>query len=328
MTLIDQLDIADIKAAAARIEGKAIKTPLIQNAALNRAAGTEVFVKPENLQRTGSFKFRGAYNRLSMLTEAERSAGVVAWSSGNHAQGIAAAAALLGIPSLIVMPADTPSIKMKRTREYGAEIVMYDRTRESREDIARGIAQDRGAVIVPSFDDYNIIAGQGTAGLEFIAQLEDVNKRLSKLFVCCGGGGLIAGMASAFAQGPNPPSIHSVEPAEFDDHVRSLETGSRQKNDPGSRSICDALLAPEPGELTFPINRNLLSAGLSVTDDEAKMAMQFAFEELKLVVEPGGAVALAAVLSHKIELGSEPIGIVLSGGNVDPEMMMSALSRS
>ena len=319
------VSFAAIEEAAARIKGVATQTPLLQSAPLNAAVGAEVYIKPECLQRTGSFKFRGAYNRLAQLTEAEKAAGVVAWSSGNHAQAIAAAAQILGVEAAIVMPADAPAVKTAKTRAYGAEIIAYDRHSESREEIGTKLARERGAVLVPSYDDPHIIAGQGTCGLELARQCAALGVSLDQLLVCTGGGGLIAGSARAVKHLSPETEIYSVEPAGFDDHARSLSSGRIERNDPAARSICDALLAPEPGAMTFPINREALSGGLVVTDDEVKHAMRFAFSELKLVVEPGGAVALAALLAGKLPKPGRAIGIVISGGNVDPDLFANIL---
>ena len=320
------INFTDVEAAAKRIEGAAVRTPVIESPVLNEEVGARVLIKPECFQRTGSFKFRGAYNRLRQLSERERAAGVVAWSSGNHAQGIAAAAKMLGVRAAIVMPDDAPAVKTANTRAYGAEIIAYDRYTQSREDIGSRLAEERGATLVPSYDDQHIIAGQGTCGLEFARQCSALDVCLDQLLVCCGGGGLIAGSSVAFNELSPHTEIYSVEPAGFDDHVRSLESGKREKNDPDARSICDALLAPDPGALTFPINRAFLTGGLCVTDDEVRAAMRYAFSTLKLVAEPGGAVALAAVLSRKLPVTGKTIGVVISGGNVDPTLFADIIS--
>lgn len=315
----------DVKRAAKQIEGVAVRTPLLEFAALNARVGQRVLVKFEGAQRTGSFKFRGAYNRLSRLTEQERKAGVVAWSSGNHAQGVAAAAQLLGMPAAIVMPADAPTIKIANTRAYGAEVVLYDRDTQSREEIATKLAQQRGAILVPSFDDPHIIAGQGTVGLEILRQSTALGAELDRVLVCCGGGGLLAGTATAIKATHPEIQLYSVEPADFDDTARSLQTGQREHVKAGARSICDALQAPSPGELTFPINQALVSAGLTVTDDEVRAAIHFAFASMKLVVEPGGAVALAALLASKLPVSEKACAIVISGANVDPGLYSALL---
>ncbi|WP_207456622.1 threonine/serine dehydratase [Azospirillum sp. SYSU D00513] len=309
----------DIEAAAERLRGWAVETPLIENPHLNERVGGRILIKPENLQRSGAFKFRGAYNRLCQLDEAQRRAGVVAWSSGNHAQGVAAAAKLLGMPAAIVMPQDAPRLKIENTRNYGADVRLYDRWRESREEIAMGIARERGAVTVPPYDDPHIMAGQGTAGLELARQARAIGAPVEQLIVGCSGGGLIAGIATAVKHLEPDARIYSAEPAGFDDLARSLAGGERVSNAPGATSICDALMAPTPGQLTFPIHQALLSGGLTVTDEEVAQAMAYAFLVLKLVVEPGGAVGLAAVLSGKIQTAGHTTAILLTGGNVDPD---------
>lgn len=308
---------ADVRDAACRLSGAAVRTPLLEFAPLNERIGHRVLVKFEGAQHTGSFKFRGAYNRLSRVPDADKPAGVVAWSSGNHAQGVAAAARLLNMPATIVMPADAPVIKVANTRALGAEVIAYDRYTQSREEIATALSKERGAVLVPSFDDPYIIAGQGTAGLEIMEQASDAGAAIGRVLVCCGGGGLVAGIATAVKDVQPDVAIYSVEPQAFDDTARSLASGQRETVSADARSICDALLAPNPGELTFPINKALLAGGLSVADDQVRTAMRFAFHSMKLVIEPGGAVALAAVLEG---LGAPADGatvVVLSGGNVD-----------
>ncbi len=312
-------DLAAVRAAAQRLQGVAMRTPLLQNAVLDARVGGRVLIKPELLQRTGSFKFRGAYNRLVQLSPEERAAGVVAWSSGNHAQGVAAAANILGIHARIVMPADAPRIKIERTRGYGADVVTYDRFRESREEIGTALAAKTGAVIVPPYDDPHIVAGQGTVGLEIAEDAAPLGAMPDVVLVPASGGGFVAGVALAFSASPESPSIYCVEPEGFDDHRRSLIEGARVTNATGgAATICDALMAPKPGEITFAVNRRLLAGGLAVSDTEVEAAMRFAFEELKLVVEPGGAVALAALLSGKIDTRGKTVALVLSGGNVDP----------
>jgi len=317
----------DVRDAAVVIRNFAVRTPLLEFACLNDAAGRRVLVKFEGLQRMGSFKFRGAFNRLSRLGATERKAGVVAWSSGNHAQGVAAASRLLGIHAAIVMPSDAPRIKLANTRSQGAEIVTYDRRTESREEIARQLSDRRGAVLVPSFDDPFIIAGQGTVGLELLQQATDIGAKVSQILVPCGGGGLISGIATIVKDIDRRVAVLSVEPAAFDDTLRSLASGEREAVATGGQSICDALLAPTPGALTFPINRRLVSGGLAVTDARVMEAMRFAFEKLKLVVEPGGAVALAAVLSRIAPPTAHATAIVVSGGNVDPDFFASVIQN-
>ena len=317
---------ADVEAAAARLAGKALTTPLLENPDLNERLGARILIKPECLQRTGSFKFRGAYNRISQIPAADRAKGVVAYSSGNHAQGVAAAARLLGIPATIVMPADAPKIKLQNTRGYGAEVVLYDRASEKREEKAAEIAAASGAILVPPYDDPDIIAGQGTCGLEICRQSEAQGTGLDALLVCCGGGGLTAGIATAVsALRPGTP-IFTVEPEGFDDTARSLAADERLSNAPGAKSSCDALLSPIPGRLTFEVNRRLVKGGYSVSEEAVLDAMRFAFTTLKLVVEPGGAVCLAALLSGRFEAQGRTVGITLSGGNVDPEAMQRVLA--
>ncbi len=323
----DIVTIAAIQAAAERLAGFAIRTPLLVNEVVNAETGRKVYIKPETLQVGGSFKFRGAFNRISQLSLDERKAGVIAWSSGNHAQGVAAAAKLAGTYATIVMPEDAPEIKVSKTRHYGAEIVFYDRYSESREKIAYALAEKRGGTIVPSFDDQHIIAGQGTVGLEIGEDVSAREAELDALLVCCGGGGLIAGCATAIKALSPGTEVFAVEPENYDDHARSLLSGERERADTSEKSICDALLSPQPGELTFTVNKELLAGGLVVSEIEVKQAMAFAFRELKLVVEPGGAVALAALLSSKLPETYRTVGIVLSGGNVDPALFARILSE-
>lgn len=315
MNLPLPISLSDIQQAAERLEGHAVRTPLLECDALNALCGGRVLIKAEVLQRTGSFKFRGAFNKLLSLDSQERQRGVLAFSSGNHAQGVACAARMLGVQATIVMPADAPQIKILRTREYGARVVLYDRYKDDREAIAAQLASESGAITVKPFDDPLIMAGQGTAGLE-ITQQTDAS--LDLLLTPCGGGGLIAGVGTAVKAYYPGVEIYAVEPLEFDDTARSLALGERVENSPHARSICDALLSPTPGELTFAVNRQLLAGALSVSDADARQAMAFAFEHLKLVVEPGGAVALAALLAGKVKLEGRTAALVLSGGNVDP----------
>jgi threonine dehydratase len=313
--------IDDVRDAARRIEGVAVRTPLLESPALEARLGGRVLIKAETFQRVGAFKFRGAYNRLSRLSEDERKRGVVAFSSGNHAQGVALAGRALDMPVLIVMPSDAPKVKAEATRNYGAEIRFYDRARESREEIAAGLARERGAVVVPAFDDPFIIAGQGTAGLEVVEQAQALGERIAQVIGPVGGGGLMAGVSLAIRAHAPWARIWGVEPEGFDDLRRSLEAGKRVGAPPAPRSLCDALESPMPGEITFPILKANLAGALTVDDAEVAQAMRFAFQELKLVVEPGGSVALAALLSGKAR--ADPGGatvIILSGGNVDPAL--------
>lgn len=311
---------ADVRAAAERLAGHAVETPLIESPALNERLGGRVLIKPETLQRVGAFKFRGAYNRLSQMSAEEKRGGVVAFSSGNHAQGVALAARLLGMPALIVMPSDAPRVKVDATRGYGAEVSFYDRARDDREAIAASLAAERGAVIVPAFDDPHVIAGQGVAGLEIAAQAAASGARLDLLLAPVGGGGLMAGVSLAMKTLSPHTELYGIEPAGFDDTRLSLEAGERVGAPPAQRSLCDALESPMPGRITFPILRNALSGVFAVTDSEVADAMRLAFSMLKLVVEPGGVVALAALLSGRLRLEGRTAAIILSGGNVDQEL--------
>lgn len=316
--------LADVRAAAARLRGVAVRTPLLHDTPLDRLVGGRLLIKAEPLQRTGSFKFRGAYNAIAGTDAGS----VVAWSSGNHAQGVALAASLLGRRATIVMPADAPRIKQERTRALGAEIVLYDRARESREAIGAAIAERTGATIVRPYDDPRVIAGQGTVGLEIVEQAAELGRLPDAVVVCCGGGGLVAGCATALRALLPSVRVWAAEPEGHDDTARSLALGERVANPPGVRSFCDALLAPEPGELTFAINRGLLAGGLVASDAEVRRAMRLAFAELKLVVEPGGAVALAALLAGRLDCRDRTVAVVLSGGNVDPELYARILAES
>ena len=318
---------ADIERAAARLTGVAYATPLLRSDTLDARTGGRILLKAENLQRTGSFKIRGAYNRLSELKDSGRTH-VVAFSSGNHAQGVALAARLLGMRAVIVMPSDAPRLKIENTRALGADIVLYDRWTESREGIAARIAQEQDAVVVPSFDDPGIIAGQGTVGLEIADQSRERGIEIGAVLVPASGGGLAAGIALALEAKSPATKVHTAEPAKFDDHARSLAAGEILANDAGADSICDALLAPSPGRITFAINRRLLGEGLIARDDEVRTAMAFAFRELKLVVEPGGAVGLAALLAGRIDVKDRTVAVVLSGGNVDGDTFADCLRRA
>ncbi|TQV80957.1 threonine/serine dehydratase [Denitrobaculum tricleocarpae] len=316
---------ADVQAAAERLSGQAIRTPLLENVQLNELCGGRVLIKAETLQRTGSFKFRGAFNLLSQIPEGQKAAGVVTCSSGNHAQGVASAAAILGLKAIVVMPEDAPRIKIENTKGYGAEVVFFDRNRESREEIVASISAGTQMTFAPPYDHPHTIAGQGTCGLEIAQQVRELGVSLDNMLVCCGGGGLTAGVALALSEKSPGTKVYTVEPSGFDDTARSLAARQRVSNEPGQSSICDAILTPTPGEITFEINRQLLTGGLSVTDSEVRNAMRFAFNTLKMVVEPGGAVTLAAVLSGRIDTKDRVTAITLSGGNVDPAVFSSVL---
>jgi len=327
MSVSVSASLSDVQGAARRLQGVALRTPLLENARVNDRLGGRLFIKAECLQRTGSFKLRGAYNFLSLMSGADRAKGVVGWSSGNHAQGLAEAARLLRVKATIIMPADAPALKIANTRASGAEVVLYDRVKESREEIGHGIARDTGATIVPPYDHPWILTGQGTAGLEIVEQAREIGATLDAVAAPCSGGGLATGIAVA-VKGLSPStSVHAGEPAGFDDLARSLAAGSKQRNDKLSGSICDALLAPTPGDVTFPLAQELLGPGLVVTDEEVLDAMELAFREFKLVVEPGGAVALAAALTGKLPVKDRTVAVVCSGGNVDHATFRSALER-
>jgi len=320
------VSIADIEAAAARIRGEALLTPLLRHPVLDERSGAKVLIKPENLQRTGSFKFRGAFNCLSLIPASERPRGVVACSSGNHAQGVAASAKLLGMPATIVMPADAPEIKLERTRGYGARVITYDRETEDREEIAARVQSETGATFVHPYNAPAVIAGQGTVGLEMAAQAAALGRQFDDVLACTGGGGLSSGIALALHHKSPGTRFHTVEPEMFDDYKRSLEAGALLSNGSKTGSICDALLSESPGEIGFSILRGLAGEGVTVTDEEVLDAVAFALTELKLVVEPGGAAALAAVLSGKLSIKGKIVGVVLTGGNIDPKMIFKALS--
>jgi len=314
------VEAADIDAAARVVAPFAVRTPLLSFPVLNERAGTKVFLKPEMLQRTGSFKFRGAFNKLSSIPQDKRSGGVVAFSSGNHAQGVAAAAQILHMQATIVMPKDSPLTKRERTKAYGAEVVLYDRDREDREAIANGIASQRGATLVRPYDDPFVIAGQGTAGREIAEDMAALGLSPDIVVAPASGGGLIAGVATAVkAKFPNAELI-VAEPQGYDDHALSLRAGHREAHHAAGRTICDALMAAMPGEITFSINSKLLAKGVVASDEEVGAAVAFAYRELKLVVEPGGAVGLAALLAGRIDVRGKNVVIVLSGGNVDADL--------
>ncbi len=317
---------ADIEAAAGRLEGLAVKTPLIESPALNARLGARVLLKPETLQHAGAFKFRGAMNRISQLSAEERARGVVACSSGNHAQGVALVARMLGAPAVIVMPADAPAMKVANTRGYGAEVIHYDRYSEDRDAITREISATRGMTIVWPFDDPDIVAGQGTVGLELVGQAKDLGATLDVVLTPVGGGGLAAGVSTAVKHLSPGAKVYGVEPSAFDDTARSMVSGHREKIDPAARSICDALQSPAPGAITFPINQRTLDAVLTVTDDQVAEAVRYAYTTLKLVVEPGGVVGLAALLAGELDVSGQTVGVVLSGGNIDPALFSRILA--
>jgi threonine dehydratase len=320
-------DIAMIDAAAARLRGHARRTPLLSSPFLDEIAGRRVLVKAECLQHSGSFKFRGAWSAVSALPPAQRSRGVIAFSSGNHAQGVALAAKQHGIPAVIVMPEDAPRVKTRNTRALGAEVVLYDRVTGDRDAIGIALAAERGLTLIKPFDEPLVIAGQGTTGLEIAEQAREEGVEAADVLVCCGGGGLTAGIALAIAARAPGLRARPVEPAGFDDTARSLEAGRRLRTAAPTGSVCDAIITPEPGQITFPILQRLCGPGLVVTDDEALYAMVLAFSHLRLVLEPGGAVALAAALFRPDALSGPAVIAMASGGNVDADVFRDALSR-
>ncbi|MBI2713885.1 MAG: threonine/serine dehydratase [Rhizobiales bacterium] len=328
MSVFDKIapSAADIEAAAKRMAGVAVRTPLINAPVLDERVGARVFLKAETLQRTGSFKFRGAYNRISSIPPERRSAGVVAYSSGNHAQGVAAAARLLGMRATIVMPSDAPRLKRERTLALGAEIVPYDRNTEDRAAIAARLVAARGATLVPPYDDPLIIAGQGTIGREIVEDLGQLLLEPEIVVVGASGGGLAAGISLGVKLRVPSAKFYTVEPEGFDDTLRSFASGKREANARMSGTICDALMTNTPGELTFPINRELIGAGLTASDTQVAAAVRFAFEELKLVVEPGGAIGLAALLAGSLDVKGKVVVAILSGGNVDADLFAKLIS--
>lgn len=320
--------ISDIHAARRRLGDLVLTTPLLTHPALDAAVGGRVLLKAESLQRVGAFKFRGAYNRIAQVDRSAFPGGVVACSSGNHAQGVASAAAIAGLASLIVMPADAPALKIARTRAFGAEVHLYDRVSEDRDAIAGRIAAERRAALVHPFDDADVIAGQGTVGLELVEQAALLGWLPDAVIAPCSGGGLVSGIALAVKASLPSCEIWAAEPAGFDDLARSLASGRRERNGKLSGSICDALLAPSPGEITFEILRGLLAGSVVASDDEVRAAIRFAYHELKLVLEPGGAVGLAALLSGRLRTKGRTVACVLSGGNVDPALFAEIICEA
>lgn len=323
------ISLDDVRSAARQIAEVAVRTPLLESEALNRAVGGRLLVKAECLQRTGSFKFRGAYNHLSRSSETERRQGVIAYSSGNHAQGVAAAAHLCGMPAVIVMPDDAPAVKRQGTEFWGAEVVSYARSAgQKREDVAAAILEKTPRTLVRPFDDPLIMAGQGTVGLEAMEQAEAIGASVDQVLVPCGGGGLTSGVATAVTGLSPRTEVYAVEPADWDDTMRSLDSGRREEASGTGSSLCDALLSPMPGELTFVVNQARCAGGLVVDDTEVAAAMRAAFLHLKLVTEPGGTVALAAALSGKLPTAERTTIVVISGGNVDPAVYQRILALS
>jgi threonine dehydratase len=318
-------DIATITAAAKRLAGHARRTPLLNAPLLDQIAGRRIFVKAECLQWTGSFKFRGGWAAVSALPPPVRARGVIAFSSGNHAQGVALAARMHGIPAVIVMPSDAPAVKIDNTRAYGAEVVLYDRTRDDRDAIGAELARARGLTLIRPYDDAEVIAGQGSVGLEIAEQAAVAGITSGDVITCCGGGGLTSGVALALEAHAPGLRVRPAEPVGFDDVARSLAAGSVQRNAQAAGSICDAIVTPQPGALTFPILQRLCGPGLVVTDDQALRAMALAFAHLRVVIEPGGAVALAAALF--CDDLPDTVICTASGGNVDPALFAKVLLR-
>ena len=321
------VDLAMIEAARRRLAGRERRTPLLSSPFLDEIAGRRLFVKAECLQHSGSFKFRGGWSAVSALEPAVRARGVIAFSSGNHAQGVALAAKLHGVPAVIVMPSDAPKLKIDNTRAFGAEVVLYDRVREDRDAIGKQLSHERGLTLIKPYDEPLVIAGQGTVGLEIAEQAAEAGIGAAEVLVPCGGGGLTSGIALALEARAPVFKVHPCEPFGFDDTARSLASGEIVRNAALQGSLCDAIITPQPGNITFPIVKRLCGPGLVVTDEEALRAMALAFLRLKIVVEPGGAVALAAALFHGSEIEGDTAIAVASGGNVEAEMFTTALKR-
>lgn len=320
------MNIEMIRAAAQRLEGQARRTPLLSSPFLDEIAGRRLWVKPECLQHTGSFKFRGAYNALAAMDAQVRKRGVIAFSSGNHAQGVALAARMHGVPAVIIMPADSPALKLANTAALGAEVITYDRATEDRDEIGERLSAERGLTLVKPFDEPQVIAGQGTCGLEIAQQAAEQGIGAADVIVCCGGGGLTSGIALALEAEAPGLRVRTAEPEGFDDVARSLQSGGIERNAQTSGNICDAIITPQPGNITFPIMKRLCGPGLVVTEEEALAAMGQAFNRLKLVAEPGAAVALAAALYRADQIAGEDVIVTISGGNVDPAMFARALA--
>jgi len=322
------MNIDMIRAAATRLEGHARRTPLLSSPFIDEIAGRRVLIKTECLQHTGSFKFRGAWSAVSALDEVTRKRGVIAFSSGNHAQGVAYAASQHGVPSVIIMPADAPQLKIDNTSALGAEVILYDRENEDRDEIGERLSNERGLTLIKPYDEPLVIAGQGTTGLEIASQTAELGVTEADVLVCCGGGGLSSGIALALEADAPGLRVRPVEPEGFDDVKRSLATGAIQRNNQMGGNICDAIVTPQPGDLTFPILKRLCGPGIAVSEEDVLHAMAQAFLRLKLVAEPGGAVALAAALYHADEIEGDTVVAVITGGNVDPAMFARALGRT
>jgi threonine dehydratase len=320
------ITMQSVREAAARIRGIALTTPLIESAELDRIAGTKVFLKAENLQKAGAFKFRGAANKILKLTAKQRDAGVIAYSSGNHALAVAVAARQFSIDAVVLMPKDAPAVKIQGAKANGAEVVLYDREKDDRKAICAALMAERGLTLVPPYDDYDVMAGAGSAALEALEQLGDC-ARIDTAMICCSGGGLTSGWATTIRSLVPDSRIYAVEPEDFDDTTRSLQQGVRLSNPKKSGTICDALVVETPGVLTFDVMRRCGVEGVRVSDDEIRGAMRFAFEHLKLVLEPGGAAALAAILARRFPRETTGILAILSGGNVDWNTFMECIGQ-
>ncbi|MFA8387168.1 MAG: threonine/serine dehydratase [Pelagibaca sp.] len=321
------MDIERIEAAASRLQGHARVTPLLSSPFLDEIAGRRVLVKAECLQHTGSFKYRGARSAVSAIPDAQRRNGVIAFSSGNHAQGVALAARQFGVSAVIIMPADAPKMKIDNTRALGAEVVLYDRATEDRDAIGTKLSDERGLTLIRPFDEPEVIAGQGTCGLEIAAQAAELGVTKAEVIVCCGGGGLTSGIALALEARAPGMRVRPAEPEGFDDVTRSLVSGQIERNTGSANGLCDAIVTPQPGNMTFPIMHRLCGPGIVVTDEEAQRAMAQAFARLKLVAEPGGAVALAAALYHGDQIKGDTVICTISGGNVDRTVFLHALEQ-
>lgn len=317
------INFKDIENAHKIIRDSIIKTPLVSNDYINNLLNAEVYFKLENLQITGSFKLRGATHKISKISSDIINNGVVAYSSGNHAQAVAYAALQNKISAKIIMPKNAPKIKINNTREYGADVILYDTFFESREKIGNDIKEKENRSLVKPYDDIDVIAGQGTAGIEIAEDLRKLSVTPDIYLCCCGGGGLIAGTSTYLKHKFPNLKTYSVEPNEFDDTKKSLENKTISENSPNTQSICDALLAPKPGDITFPINLKNLDGGISVSDEEVKKTIILLSEHLKIVVEPGGAVAAAALVNKKIITKNKKIVVMISGGNIDLELFRS-----
>lgn len=321
------MNIDMIHAAAERIKGHARQTPFLSSPFLDDIAGRPLFLKAECLQHTGSFKFRGAWSAISALSQEQLSAGVLAFSSGNHAQGISLAAAKHGAPAVIIMPKDAPKIKIDNTRALGAEVILYDRATENRDVLGEQIKSERGLTLIKPFDNEMVIAGQGTTGLEIAEQAAIEGITSADVLVCCGGGGFTAGVATALEYHAPQMIVRPVEPEHYDDVTRSLEQGEIVSHSAPASGLCDAIVTPQPGDLTFPIMKRLCGSGIVVTDDECLQAMALAFSRLKVVIEPGGAAALAGALFHGQKIDNDAVIVTASGGNVDPDVFHMALTK-